>query len=217
MGSDDIHRKRKARALKELKRKEATKQPYDRVLIVCEGTKTEPLYFRSLIDDYKLSNANIKVEPSPDSCPLRLVNYAFQFNQDRAYDRIYCVMDKDRHAHYKDAVQKVNGRNSLFLANSVPCFEYWLLLHYELSTNQFYGTASKTPGDEAVSQLKKYIPDYRKGKTGIYNFLKPYNEIAKQNAKIVNSEAIKAGTDNPSTKVVELVEYLEQLRDLAAS
>ena len=37
------------------------REPYDRVLIVCEGQRTEPLYFQDIADRYRLSIANIKV------------------------------------------------------------------------------------------------------------------------------------------------------------
>ena len=37
-----------------------------------------------------------------------------------------------------------------------PCFEYWLLLHFE-ATVKFYSTY-----DEMLKQLKKHLPDYEK-------------------------------------------------------
>ncbi|WP_230471668.1 RloB family protein [Kingella kingae] len=51
--------KRKNRGLS---RKTAEKQPYDGVLIVCEGTKTEKNYFANLITHEKLSSVvNIEI------------------------------------------------------------------------------------------------------------------------------------------------------------
>ena len=37
------------------------REPYDRVLIVCEGKRTEPLYFQGLADRYRLNMTNIVV------------------------------------------------------------------------------------------------------------------------------------------------------------
>lgn len=48
MGTDDLFHKRKQRRATSLQRKKALKAPYDRVLIVCEGAKTEPNYFREI-------------------------------------------------------------------------------------------------------------------------------------------------------------------------
>ena len=48
MGSDDLFHKRKARTAELHRRRVARRAPYDRVLIVCEGAKTEPNYFKWL-------------------------------------------------------------------------------------------------------------------------------------------------------------------------
>ena len=47
MGSEDLFHKRKAKAADSLKRRKAKRSSYDKVLIVCEGEKTEPNYFMS--------------------------------------------------------------------------------------------------------------------------------------------------------------------------
>ena len=46
---------------KRFARRGPTREPYDRVLIVCEGERTEPLYLGELADHYRLSTANFKV------------------------------------------------------------------------------------------------------------------------------------------------------------
>ncbi len=61
MANDRLYHKRKARTAASLKRKRAKRSPYDMVLIVCEGEKTEPNYFRALIDDLQLNTANIVI------------------------------------------------------------------------------------------------------------------------------------------------------------
>lgn len=45
MGTDDLFHKRRAKKAKDLRRRKARRDPYDKVLIVCEGSKTEPYYF----------------------------------------------------------------------------------------------------------------------------------------------------------------------------
>jgi hypothetical protein len=64
MGSDDLFHKRKHRQINSLRRRKPQRDPYDMVLIVCEGKKTEPNYFCDLRDDLKLNTANILVSPS---------------------------------------------------------------------------------------------------------------------------------------------------------
>lgn len=53
-GSDDLFHKRKAKMALDLARRRARRASYDRVLIVCEGAKTEPNYLRNLIDFLEL-------------------------------------------------------------------------------------------------------------------------------------------------------------------
>lgn len=52
-------------------RKIQTREPYDIVLIVCEGSKTEIEYFNGLIKDLKLNTVNVKIldikQTTPDS------------------------------------------------------------------------------------------------------------------------------------------------------
>jgi len=48
MGTDNLFHKRRERRTKDIKRRKSVRAPYDKVLIVCEGEKTEPNYFNDL-------------------------------------------------------------------------------------------------------------------------------------------------------------------------
>ena len=76
MGSDDLHHKRKSRRQRTFFRRKSSRESYDRVLIVCEGSKTEQNYLRELIDCLKLSSANIEVDEDRGSSPISVVSYA---------------------------------------------------------------------------------------------------------------------------------------------
>jgi len=76
MGTDNLFSKRKAKKVKQLQRAKECREPYDKVLIVCEGEKTEPHYLMALRDHLKLSQANIKIDPNSDSSPTSVVKYA---------------------------------------------------------------------------------------------------------------------------------------------
>lgn len=191
-----------------MQRQEARKAPYDRILIVCEGQATEVIYFKSLIRRLRLHTANIEVVPSPSSCPKENVLHARAASEKEEWDRIYCVFDKDGHAKYVEACETAKASaDSIVLANSVPCFEYWLLLHFEMSTASFYGRR-RSAGDEAVSALRKKIPDYRKSYPKILESTFESIDAAVRNAENANRQAEKAGSDDPSTQVVGLVKHL---------
>lgn len=53
-------RKRESKRPRDLAHPKARREPYRKVLIVCEGKKTEPQYFRDLKDHYKLNTATIE-------------------------------------------------------------------------------------------------------------------------------------------------------------
>ena len=51
-------------------------EPYDRILIVCEGDKTEPTYFSRLIKFLELSTANVHVIAADGSDPKSVAKSA---------------------------------------------------------------------------------------------------------------------------------------------
>jgi len=61
MGRDNHPRERQAQ---KLARKKASRGRYPRVLIVCEGKKTEPNYFEEIRREFRLHTANVRVLPS---------------------------------------------------------------------------------------------------------------------------------------------------------
>jgi len=125
------------------------------------------------------------------------------------------VFDKDTHETYDQALAKIailKPKDTFFAVTSVPCFEYWLLLHFEYSTRAFRGTVgAKSAGDQVFDELKKYIPEYAKGDHGHFDTLLGQLPRAIAHAKQAMGEARRTGTANPSTQVYELVEYLQGL------
>ncbi|MGA2654562.1 MAG: RloB family protein [Gammaproteobacteria bacterium] len=221
MGSEDLHHKIKEKTLKQLQRKISQRSSYDVVLIVCEGEKTEPYYLREFCDDLKLNNANIKILRA-GADPKKIVEMAIkEFNKTNDYDCVYCVFDKDEHPQYDKALKRItslreNKKNSIPIhaITSVPCFEYWLLLHFEDSTRPYLGTRqSKSAGEQVVRDLKKYIKDYKKGHENIFGKTKSKLKIAIKRAKKNNIQQTKNRTDNPSTRVHELIEYLMNIKN----
>lgn len=221
MGTDNLHHKRKARKSNSLKRKIEKRDPYDLVLIVCEGSKTEPNYFRSLCDEYQLNTANIEIMPCKSgNDPLSIVGFSiekFNGNKEKDYDRVYCVFDKDQHPNYLEALNKIKENYSkkkksipIYAINSVPCFEYWLLLHFEETLRPYKQSqpGSKSAGTQLKSELKRYIKDYDVGYKNIFGETKSNLNIAITRAKKIDKQQQKNNTDNPSTKVYLLAEYL---------
>ncbi len=221
MGTDDLFKKRKARTAQDQARRKASRAPYEKVLIVCEGEKTEPNYFNELIDFYEINTANVKVDGSCGSDPLSVVDYAIaQYKRELAtgepYNKVYCVIDRDSHPNFTAALQKLNSQKPVRVfhaAVSVPCFEYWLLLHFNYTKAAFMAAGNKSAGDRALDELKKYWPDYGKGNHGAFSHLLEQLVFAKANAARGLIHAQQTGSINPSTQVHELVSYLQAIKE----
>ena len=220
MGTDDLFSKRKAKKAEDLKRSKQSREPYDKVLIVCEGEKTEPHYLIALRDHLKLSQANIKIDPDSDSSPTSVVKYAKELikqSEKDPYDHVFCVIDRDRHADFDTAIAQINGyknkNTKLHAIVSNPCFEYWILLHFTYTTKLF-GTSGDSPCMELIkNDLQTYIPDYEKGDKSIMPpIIKSGLDTALAYAKKANDTAKRNGTDTPTTQMDELVVYLKNLK-----
>jgi len=220
MGTDDLFHKRKARSRKQLQRRAARRDPYDKILIVCEGEKTEPNYFKDARNCYALNTANIEVCGECGSDPSSILRYAKQrYREEKdagdAFDRVYCVFDKDTHHHYDRALQEIAAQrphNCFFAINSVPCFEYWLLLHFDYSTKPYVGLPGNSAGDQLVADLKRYFPSYQKGRSAVFTELIGQLDFAINNAKRSLRAAETAHTDNPTTRVHELVAFMRDIK-----
>jgi hypothetical protein len=219
MGKDNTPRVRQP---KDLIRKKGRRAPYDRILIVCEGSKTEPNYFNEIKQFYKLHTANVEVQHSSlGTCPLQIVESAEELFlngssdkgiQKRAFEQVYAIFDRDDHKEYfnaRDKAAALNGKlkNDLrkkvkFKAiSSVPCFELWLLLHFEDAQAPMHR-------NDALKRLQNHLPNYAKGKTGVYAATKEQSLLAAARAKkLPEHDGIECFTD-----ITELVTLLTTLR-----
>ncbi len=207
-------------------RRAARRAPYDKVLIVCEGEKTEPSYFKDLIKWHDISSVNVRVSGDCGSAPTSVVQYALDLvsrEHGEPFDRVYCVFDRDsyhletQNKVYQTALAQIAAMQDGYAINSVPSFEYWLLLHFCESRQQFAAQGKKSVGEMVVKALKVHWPSYEKGASQPYHYLKrivPQGEAAAlARAKQALKQAKAVQDDNPSTKVHELVEYLIHIKD----
>ena len=88
----------------------------------------------------------------------------------KAFDRVVLVFDHDEHKTYHQALAKAAGQRGklkndngaavpLDVVASVPCFELWLLLHFE-------DVHAPLHRHDALARLKAHLPDYEKGGGG---------------------------------------------------
>lgn len=220
MGTDNLFHKRKAKSAKGLQRRASRREAYAKVLIVCEGEKTEPNYFNGIRNYYGLNSANVEVCGECGSDPMNIVRYAKQrFREEKdagdAFDKVFCVFDKDAHSNYEqalDALISTQQQNTFQAITSVPCFEYWLLLHFTYTTHPYIALPGNSAGNQVLQELQGYMPTYRKAKQAVFTDLINQLEFAKNNAIRSLREATDSGTDNPSTRVHELVSFMQNIK-----
>lgn len=220
MGMSKLRQRMKEKRASAHERKRQPREPYDVVLIVCEGEKTEPYYFEALRSILRLSNTNIRIcGKECGSAPISIVNYALQeFRASKGiYNRLFCVFDKDKHDSFSEAKDKVSSTKltngaTIDAIISIPCFEIWVLLHFIYTTRSFSTAIHDSNCALIIKQLREHIPDYDKGKTNIYQIIADKTDIAIQRAKQLETFHKTSGTDNPSTQIHELVEYLKSLK-----
>lgn len=216
----------KERQQKQLERKQGRRASYDRILIVSEGSKTEPNYFREIRAAYRLHTANVEVWPSElGTAPIQVVQYAQQLFesgdrhkniQRRAFEKVYAVFDRDDHDSYFDALrlaESLDGRLRndakqpvVFQAiASVPSFELWLLLHYE-------DIQAPLHRDEVMRRLKQHIPGYEKGAGNAFATTSAHLAVATQRAERLAARFTADTDPEPFTAIAGLVVLLTTLR-----
>ena len=229
MGQDNQPKDRQQ--ARDLRRHAAKRAPYERVLIVCEGTKTEPQYLNEIRSAYRLSTANVQVWPSARGTePLQVVTYAEALirNGDLAkgiergdFDRVFTVFDRDEHTTYHVALAKAEALNRKFKNDagervvfeavaSVPCFELWLLMHFEDVLAPIHRT-------EAYDRLRGHLPDYEKGQGGHFAATRDRLDTATARAITAAAKTTAHEGHEPYTDLHTLVSLLITLRNGTAT
>lgn len=215
---------RRAKTSRDLARAPATRRARERALVVCEGGKTEPHYLLEFRSDIGLTNADIEIcgeECGTDPCSV--LEYALsRFTEDGGFDHIFCVFDKegteDRHINYNRACAEIKRKRmpigkTISAIGSVPCFEYWVLLHFKYTTAAFVSMGRRSAADIVFSQVKAEMPDYAKGMGNLYARLRDRLDRAVRHAERALTQAGECGNDNPSTRFHELLVRLRDLKD----
>lgn len=175
------------------------------MLLICEGTHTEPNFFRAMVDwlkENRMIDFEVQLLPKPTITsgdneldldrgggkrkkrilknetrqqqetetiiffpgeqPLNWVKGGIE--QLHIYDEVWAIFDKDGHPKTAEAFEmsentEIEGKK-LKIAFSSRCFEYYLLLHFELIYKAF---------EKSECNGKEYFEDKRKSKTVTYH------------------------------------------------
>jgi len=220
MGSDQLFHKKKIRKEKELARKKASRTPNKITYIVCEDTKSSPNYFKKMKEYLRLNTAHVCITSSKGSAPISVVDHAIELAKKSPYiDNILCVFDRDNHQSYEKAIDKLKNqksKNTKYQAiTSTPCYEIWLLLHFQYSTRPYYRSGNKSAADNLINDLEKMI-SYKKSDVDWFDNLIAKLDDAMENAKKLEEHNSKTKSNNPSTEIHKLIEHLYHLKSSSA-
>ena len=190
-----------------------------RGLILCEG-ETEENYFNGLISQpkykRKYQSISVKVFKPKDHSPFGMVKEAKRMisvakSEKNPFDFVWVMFDKDGHAKIPDAFElaRTTSKPEIKIAFTIPCFEYFVLLHFDKTTKPF------TKCDDVINQIKKnWLHDCEKA-TNIFDILLPKKNVGLANSEwVVNQfkDEIQSGKRiyelSTYSNIHELVNYL---------
>ncbi len=183
-------------------------------VIAVEGEKTEAQYF-SL---FKSSRLHVEVLPAgpeglsaPKQVLERLVTFEEQFDLG-AEDERWLVIDVDRQrGQFLDEVTRVAQESGYSLAVSNPCFEVWLLLHFQEAA------PTGTNCDAVIGRLRSHAGGYNKSRIRLDFYTANAVRSAIERARLLEEGRTERWPKCPGTHVFKVVERLLQFCDLSAT
>ena len=193
-----------------LSRRQGVREVKQSFLIVCEGEKTEPDYFKA----FRMTAATVKAVGEAMNT-MTLVNKAISIREadkakKRFYDQCWGVFDKDDFPA-KDFNQAIKyaEKNGFQVAYSNQAFEYWFLLHFNLYQGPIHRNQYKNMLEKLIGM--PYSKTEGSGAV-MYNLL-----LVRQEQAIKNSETVLAeishgnpAEEESSTTVHKLVKELNK-------
>jgi hypothetical protein len=174
----------------------------ERFLIVCEGEKTEPNYFKS----FRVPKEVIDVRGFGFNTTV-LVEKALELKSKGDYDQVWCVFDRNSFpAESFNKAIVLARQNNIRVAYSNEAFELWYLLHFN-----YYNTAISR--SDYITKLSELLGcRYEKNSETIYEAIERHQNDAIRNAQklLEQYSPPDPARDNPSTTVHLLVEQLNR-------
>ena len=198
-------------------RRQGTRDQIVKFLIVCEGEKTEPNYFRAFTERWS-EVKEIKVAGCGCStCQLIIEAKKLREKLERErmvpFDRVWLVFDKDEFKDFNKAIAKAK-KEGMNCAWSNQAFELWYVLHFQyLDTGVDRKQYIEMIEDKVRKASKSKTFKYKKNDEGFYQILQEHGEeeqAIKRAQKLRENMGEKKNyaTHNPRTEVDLLVDEL---------
>lgn len=226
MGSDDLFKKR--RAERKQRQHDYRTPKANSFLIVTEGAKTEPLYFKGMqrLIQQKIGGAiNVVEIPVIDICgggssteKLIGITEALVKKSNIIYQNVWVVFDKDDFNDFDNAIR--DGEEKGYkIAWSNQSFEYWLYLHFHYSDSALHRSDWNDKLNVIFQELHLGDGTYQKNYENIFDLVNTFDGVntaignAKRRMSSYNPGIDKPSEYNPGTTVYKLVEELKVYLD----
>ena len=211
------------------KRKSPKRKLKPKLLIYCEGEKTEPNYIRNFINTLNTDinkNKLVVIVPCEETTPKSLVDRIkrdMKKGETLPGDELWVVYDRECTTKYSEELHcssyEKATKNGIRVAISNVCFEQWLLLHFAYSEKPYQNYK------DIKKDVIKHIPAYEKGTTNIFDIVNKDGGVqsARKNAKAL-CESMRQSAEphrkqpynlNPYTNVYELLDALENFLEIS--
>ncbi len=204
-----------ARKNSSLKRKKPNRNPKQKFILFSEGANTERVYFEALERHY--TNALFEINfIGPAGTPITIADKVkVQMktlkeeriaNSFAEKDTVWGIFDEDNHDNVRESIDKCIAAGAK-VAYSNPCFEVWLILHYE----DFDKSDDRHQVQKHYGTLDPY---YKRNGSKIPNYevLIPKIEEAEERAvrQEMRRESEGAEGGRPSTTVYSLTKAIRK-------
>lgn len=205
-------------SLRDFRRRGPTTKPRLRIALVCEGEKTERIYFALFLSALRAANVSMEnLDRGRGTDPANIVSHAKSIvRNDKGIDKCFVIFDRDSHHNFNAAVAEarafadnLKNERTFETIKSYPCFEYWLLIHHVYTRAPLVAEGNDSAGDQAVRRLRIEIPNYSKSDISVISSFLPLTDAAIVNAERAQGDAVLSGNLNPSTEVHILIKLLK--------
>ena len=215
-------------------------EPLRRYYLIFEGANTERKYFQGIDNNRKEIGINSQIELvilhkegeiSSFSHPIKLLELIEEKKKslkrdgkfDKAIDRFVIVFDRDSYEKSEDYVEfmeKASADNILTVTS--PCFELWMILHYEDAVEK-YVTPNKDRlfDNEKVSRAHSFASNLFSEVSGtnpksgaFFNKLKGGIDLAIEQERLLEQEILRMATEIGSNVGVLIEQMREDPRDI---
>lgn len=186
-------------------------------LIVCEGEKTEPNYFKGLKKDLPIGSlvvTDMTIEGAGKNTES-LVDFTAKYikRSNRNFDRVWAVFDRDSFTEnqFNNAIIKAEA-SAINCAWSNEAFELWFLLHFQYVNNAMPREDYQAFLEREIIKASGKDYSYKKNDINTYAILKEFGNLSQAMTWAKKLRGLhtnrKHANHNPCTLVDLLVEEL---------